>query len=42
MGSNSNGESKSCKIDLNEVKSKVKFYSRYELALAIQMGLIKV
>lgn len=41
MGSNSNGESVSCKVNLNEVKSKVKFYTRYELALGIAMGAIK-
>ena len=41
MGSNSKGESVGCKIDLNEVKGKVKFYTRYELALGIAMGAIK-
>jgi hypothetical protein len=41
MGSDSKGESVNCKINLAEVKNKVKFYSRYELALGIAMGVIK-
>ena len=35
------GESVDCKISFAEVKEKVKFYSRYELALGIAMGAIK-
>ena len=41
MGCDDEGESVDCKIGLTEVKEKVKFYSRYELALGIQMGVIK-
>jgi hypothetical protein len=41
MGTDDEGESTDCKVDINEVKSKVKFYDRYELALGIQMGVIK-
>jgi len=41
MGCDNEGESVDCKIDLAEVKDKVKFYSRYELALGMAMGAIK-
>lgn len=41
MGCDDMGESEDCKVDLTEVKNKVKFYSRYELALGIAMGAIK-
>jgi len=41
MGCDDEGESVDCKIGLTEVKEKVKFYSRYELALGIAMGTIK-
>ena len=41
MGCDDEGESVDCKIGLTEVKEKVKFYSRYELALGIAMGAIK-
>jgi hypothetical protein len=41
MGCDDEGESVDCKIELTEVKEKVKFYSRYELALGIAMGTIK-
>lgn len=42
MGCDSKGESTDCKTDLTEVKSKVKFYDRYELSLAIAFGQIKL
>jgi hypothetical protein len=41
MGCDDEGESTDCKISFAEVKDKVKFYTRYELALGIQMGVIK-
>jgi hypothetical protein len=41
MGCDDEGESEDCKISFAEVKDKVKFYSRYELALGIAMGAIK-
>ena len=41
MGCDDEGESVDCKISFTEVKDKVKFYTRYELALGIQMGVIK-
>lgn len=41
MGTDDEGESTDCKVDINEVKTKVKFYDRYELSLGIQMGIIK-
>lgn len=41
MGCDDEGESVDCKISFAEVKDKVKFYTRYELALGIQMGVIK-
>jgi hypothetical protein len=41
MGCDDEGESVDCKADLIEVKNKVKFYTRYELALGIAMGAIK-
>ena len=39
--STNTGTAPNCKIGLTEVKEKVKFYSRYELALGIAMGAIK-
>ncbi len=41
MGCDDMGESEDCKVDLTEVKNKVKFFDRYEIALAVKMGLIK-
>ncbi len=41
MGCDDEGESVDCKISFAEAKDKVKFYSRYELALGIAMGAIK-
>ena len=41
MGTDDEGESTDCKVSFNEVKDRVKFYERYELSLAIQMGVIK-
>jgi hypothetical protein len=41
MGCDDEGESVDCKISFAEVKEKVKFYNRYELALGIAMGAIK-
>ncbi len=41
MGCDEMGESEDCKVSYNEVKNKVKFYSKYELALGIAMGAIK-
>ena len=41
MGCDDEGESVDCKISFTEVKDKVKFYTRYELALGIAMGAIK-
>ena len=41
MGCNSKGESVDCKVDIDEVKNKVKFYDRYELAMGMAMGTIK-
>lgn len=41
MGCDDEGESTDCKISFAEVKEKVKFYTRYELALAMAMGVVK-
>lgn len=41
LGTDDEGESVSCKIKLDEVKNKVKFYDRYELSLGMAMGVIK-
>lgn len=41
MGCDDEGESVDCKISFTEVKDKVKFYTRYELALGIAMGAIQ-
>jgi hypothetical protein len=41
MGSDSHGNSKDCKIDINEVKKNVKFYDRFELSMAMAFGKIK-
>lgn len=42
MGCNDDGESVDCKIELNEVKSNVKFYDKTELIMAVAMGEIKI
>ncbi len=41
MGCDDMGESVDCKVDIDEVKNKVKFYDRYELSLGMAMGTIK-
>ena len=41
MGCDDMGESVDCKVSLDEVKNKVNFYTRYELALGIAMGAIQ-
>jgi hypothetical protein len=41
MGCDDEGESEDCKIGFSEVKERVKFYTRHELALGIAMGAIK-
>jgi len=41
MGCDDEGESVDCKVDIDEVKNKVKFYDRYELSLGMAMGTIK-
>ena len=40
MGTDDEGESTDCKLSFNEVKNKVKFYDRYELSLAMAMGVV--
>ena len=42
IGSNEDGESVECKTDIDEVKNSVEFYDRYELAMAIAFGKIKL
>jgi len=41
MGSDENGESVDCKTRIDEVKSKVEFYDRYELSMAMAFGKIQ-
>lgn len=41
MGSDDEGESTDCKIQIDEVKNKVAFYDRYELSMAMAFGKIK-
>jgi len=41
MGCDDEGESEDCKISFAEVKDKVKFYDRYELAMAMAFGNVK-
>ena len=41
MGCKANGDSADCKIDVNEVKSKVTFYDRFELSMAMAFGKVK-
>ena len=41
MGTDDEGESTDCKMSFDEVKNKVKFYDRYELSMAMAMGLVK-
>jgi hypothetical protein len=41
MGTDDEGESTDCKINLTEVTKRVKFYNRYELSMGIAMGAIK-
>lgn len=41
MGTDDDGESTDCKMSFDEVKNKVKFYDRYELSMAMAMGLVK-
>lgn len=41
MGCDEDGESVDCKISLDEVKSRVEFYSRHGLAMAMSFGKVK-
>ena len=41
MGCDNVGESTDCKIKINEVKRKVKFYNKTELGWAMAMGVVK-
>ena len=41
VGCNTKGDTIDCKIDINEVKQNVKFYDRYELAMAMAFGKVK-
>ena len=40
-GSDKDGETTDCKIDIDEVKSKVQFYDRNTLAMAMAFGKVK-
>ena len=42
MGCKANGDSADCKIDINEVKKRVLFYDKFELAMAMAFGKFKL
>ena len=42
MGCDSKGNSVDCKIDINEVKKRVLFYDKFELAMAMAFGKLKL